>query len=59
MLPAIAVSAVVGGFVCAILWVVLWSLAFPDAWPGYDAFTVRIFLAGALGGGVLPILDMR
>ena len=59
MLPAIAISAIVGGIVCAILWVAVWTLAFPDVWPGHDAFTLRIFLAGVLGGAALPFLGMR
>lgn len=55
MLQAIGITALVGGIVAAILWVALWTIAFPGVWPGHEALILPVFLIGAVGGPILLI----
>ena len=59
MIQAIAASALAGGIVSAILWVALWTVAFPGVWPGYGVLTVPFFWVGVIGGPILLFLGRK
>ncbi len=40
------------GLIAALLWVALWSIAYPGVWDGYDAHTWRVFLLGSVAYAV-------
>ena len=46
VIAGIEFRSLVTGVLASIAWVTLWTVAFPEAWPGYDAFTVSIFFVG-------------
>ena len=46
---AIVAGSIAFGVLAALLWVVIWSVAFPDVWNGYDDHTVRVFIFSSVG----------
>ena len=47
------------GALAALLWIVFWSVAFPDVWAGHGEHTVLVFVLSSVaygGAKLLPIL---
>ena len=59
VIARIAFASLATGILASITWVALWTVAFPEAWSGYGALTVRVFLAGSLAGLAVTLLSGR
>ena len=54
---AIAYGSIAFGVLAALLWVVFWSVAFPDVWTGYGDHTVRVFGLSSVVYGAATLLS--
>ena len=55
----IAIQSLSVGLAAVLLWVVLWSIAFPDVWTGYDAHIVRVFLLSSIAYAIVTFFTQR
>ena len=59
VIARIAFASLATGVLASIAWVALWTVAFPEAWAEYGAFTVRVFFAGSLASLAVTLLSSR
>ena len=58
VIAGIAFASLATGILASIAWVALWTVAFPEAWSGYDVFTVPVFLLCSLAGLAVTLWSM-
>ena len=59
LLAALLCTSLSIGLVAVLLWVSFWGIAFSEAWPGYDAHTMRVFWLSFIAtnvGGVAKLI---
>ena len=59
---SLAIQSIGSGLMAVLLWVVIWTLAFPKVWDGYENYILGVFWVGTAAGlavGIWVMLSKR